>query len=72
MHLINTRYTIYSGDVTQDGIVDLADLSPIDNDAFNFVIGYVPSDTNGDTLVDLNDLSVTDNNAFNIITIMRP
>ncbi|MFZ1319969.1 MAG: S8 family serine peptidase [Ignavibacteria bacterium] len=70
--LINTRYTIYSGDVTQDGIVDLADLSPIDNDAFNFVIGYVPSDTNGDTLVDLNDLSVTDNNAFNIITIMRP
>ena len=36
------RFAIYSGDVNQDGTIDLTDGSLIDNDAFNFASGYLP------------------------------
>ncbi|MBS1518735.1 MAG: S8 family serine peptidase [Bacteroidetes bacterium] len=67
-----SRFTIYSGDVNQDNIIDITDLSLIDNDAYSFTLGYVPSDVNGDGLVDIADLAITDNNALNVITIIRP
>ncbi|MBK8984023.1 MAG: CHRD domain-containing protein [Ignavibacteria bacterium] len=70
--LKGVRYCIYSGDVNEDGIVDIADLSIIDNDAFNFISGYVQSDVNGDSITDLNDLSICDNNAFNVVTAIIP
>ncbi|MEO8209229.1 MAG: hypothetical protein ABI840_01605, partial [bacterium] len=66
------RFGIYSGDVNQDGTVDLADLSLIDNDAGNFVSGYFNTDVNGDDFVDLSDLTIADNNAANFVSIMRP
>lgn len=66
------KFAIYSGDVNQDGTTDLADLSLIDNDAGNFVGGYVDTDVNGDNFVDLADLTITDNNAANFVSIMRP
>jgi hypothetical protein len=72
---INTNpnvYAIYSGDVDQDGSVDAFDLSEIDNDAFNFVSGYVPADLNGDLFVDANDFAVADNNAANFVGTIRP
>ncbi|MBS1518736.1 MAG: CHRD domain-containing protein [Bacteroidetes bacterium] len=70
--LKGSKYCIYSGDVNADGIVDIADLSSIDNDANNFISGYVSTDLNGDSFIDLNDLSVCDNNAANIVSLMRP
>ncbi|MDQ3021050.1 MAG: plastocyanin/azurin family copper-binding protein [Bacteroidota bacterium] len=66
------KYTIYSGDVNQDGTVDLSDLSLIDNDAFNFVAGYIKTDLNGDNFIDLNDLSIADNNASNFVSKITP
>ncbi|HAY33394.1 MAG TPA: S8 family serine peptidase, partial [Ignavibacteria bacterium] len=69
---INSRYAFFSGDADQDNIIDLSDLTIIDNDASNFLSGYLNSDVNGDTLADLADLAITDNNAFNVITIIRP
>jgi len=69
---INSRFAFYSGDVDQDDIIDLSDLTIIDNDASNFQTGYINSDVNGDTLADLADMSISDNNAFNVITIIRP
>ena len=69
---INSRFAFYSGDVDQDDIVDLSDLTIIDNDASNFQTGYISSDVNGDSLADLADMSISDNNAFNVITIIRP
>jgi hypothetical protein len=35
------RYSIYSGDVNGDAIVDAFDLSEIDDDAFNFASGIL-------------------------------
>ncbi len=67
-----TTYAIYSGDVNQDGIIDAADLSLIDNDAYNSVSGYVNSDVNGDNFVDATDLSMVDNNAYNSVIVRNP
>lgn len=66
------RFGIYSGDVNQDGTVDLADGSLIDNDAFNFVSGYVPADVNGDGIVDVSDALFADNNGFNFVIKIMP
>lgn len=66
------RFAIYSGDVSQDGAVDIADLGMIDNDAANFISGYVVTDVTGDSNVDLSDLLVTDNNASNFVSVIRP
>jgi hypothetical protein len=66
------RWCIYSGDVNQDGIVDGTDLSLIDNDAANFVQGYVPTDLNCDGIVDGSDAAIADNNAANFVTKITP
>ncbi|MBK8984457.1 MAG: FG-GAP repeat protein, partial [Ignavibacteria bacterium] len=66
------RFGIYSGDVNQDGTIDLADGSLIDNDAFNFESGYLPTDLNGDGVIDLADAVFADNNAFNFVSAVTP
>jgi len=69
---VGGEWSIYTGDVTQDGVVDGADLSAIDNDAFNFVSGYVPTDLNCDSIVDGSDAAFADNNAANFVTKITP
>ncbi|MBK6505978.1 MAG: beta-lactamase family protein [Ignavibacteria bacterium] len=66
------RYSIYSGDVNGDAIVDAFDLSEIDNDAFIFAQGYFLTDITGDNLVDASDGSIADNNAANFVSVIRP
>ncbi len=72
--LISRRcgFAIFSGDVNQDGAVDLSDLSLIDNDVFNFASGYVITDINGDNVTDLADYSLADNNAANFVVKILP
>ncbi|MBS1517002.1 MAG: hypothetical protein JSS91_02855 [Bacteroidetes bacterium] len=72
MVLKGNRYCIYSGDQNQDGTVDAADMSAVDNDLFNFVSGYVKTDLNGDSNVDVSDLSIADNNSSNFVTKTVP
>ena len=70
--LMGTKFTIYSGDINQDEIIDATDLSEVDNDAYNSVSGYVRTDLTGDDFVDAQDLSIVDNNAFNSVSVIRP
>jgi hypothetical protein len=63
---------LYTGDANQDGTVDGSDAGLIDNDAFNFVNGYVSTDLNYDDIVDATDASLADNNAFNFVGVVRP
>ncbi|MBV6477584.1 MAG: hypothetical protein HGGPFJEG_00323 [Ignavibacteria bacterium] len=65
-------FAIYSGDVNQDGVVDATDAGAIDNDASNFVTGYVNTDITGDDLVDATDAAIADNNAFNFVAKIIP
>jgi hypothetical protein len=65
-------FAIYSGDITQDGFIDILDQSILDNDLQNFAAGYVLSDLNGDSFVDIVDQSILDNNIFNFVGVISP
>ncbi len=68
-----TKYCLFSGDVNQDGFIDLFDVVPIYNDATNFISGnYLATDLTGDGIVDLTDVTLCYNNSTNFIRIMRP
>jgi hypothetical protein len=66
------RFAIFGGDINQDGTVDATDVSTIDNDASNFVSGYVVTDLTGDEFVDGTDFAIADNNAANFVSVVRP
>ena len=66
------RFAIFGGDVNQDGTVDATDVSTIDNDASNFVSGYVVTDLTGDNFVDGTDFAIADNNAATFVFVVRP
>lgn len=66
------RFAIYSGDVNQDGIIDLSDGSLIDNNSFNFAVGYLNTDVNGDYAIDIADAAITENNAINFVSKIVP
>lgn len=70
--LKGTKYCIYSGDVNQDGAVDLTDGAAIDNDGYNYVKGYVNTDLTGDNFVDISDAAIVEDNGYNFVTVVRP
>lgn len=65
-------FAFYSGDVNQDGTIDATDVSMVDNDASNFVSGYVVTDLTGDDFVDGTDFAIADNNAANFVSAITP
>jgi Arylsulfotransferase (ASST)/Bacterial Ig-like domain/Dockerin type I domain len=67
-----SKYCIYSGDVNQDGFVDISDLGLVDNDITNFATGYLATDLNGDGFVELSDAAIADNNGFNFVGAVTP
>ena len=66
------RFAIYSGDVNQDGFINLADVVGIYNDAGNFVTGYKVTDVKGDSITDLSDVIISNNNSVGFVTVIRP
>lgn len=66
------KWCIHSGDVNQDGVVDISDVGEVDYDNLNFITGYAPTDINGDSIVDLSDLQITDVNNLNFRTKITP
>ncbi|MBK9227319.1 MAG: hypothetical protein IPL67_09785 [Ignavibacteria bacterium] len=70
--LTSGGFVFYAGDVNQDGTVDATDVSAIDNDAANYLSGYVVTDLTGDDFVDATDFSIADNNASNFVSVIRP
>ena len=72
MKLTGSEYSIFGGDVNQDGFVDTGDMSPVDNDANNFTTGYISTDADGNGMVDTGDMTIIDNNASNFIGAIVP
>ena len=70
--LKGSKYCMYSGDVTQDGYIDLADVVNIYNNGTLFVNGYVATDVNGDMITDLADVLIAYNNAIGFIAAKTP
>lgn len=65
-------WAIYSGDINQDGVIDIFDQVVLDNDLSNFAFGYVLTDLNGDSSVDIFDQVILDNNLANFISSITP
>lgn len=70
--LINDYWCMYSGDVNQDGIIDLEDVSLVENGISNSHSGYINSDLNGDEVVDSSDMMIVENNSSNSIMSISP
>jgi hypothetical protein len=70
--LEGNMYAMYSGDVNQDGAIDLLDINSTENDAADFLFGYNVTDCNGDGATDLLDINTTENNASLFIFYARP
>lgn len=66
------RFADFSGDVNQDGFINLADVITIYNDAGNFVTGYKVTDVNGDNISDLSDVIIANNNSVGFVTLVKP
>lgn len=69
---IEDKYCLYSGDAIYDGLIEGLDLAKIDDDAANFVEGYVQSDLTGDGFVDVSDLVIVTEHAPNFVAIAKP
>ncbi|HMR41324.1 MAG TPA: FG-GAP-like repeat-containing protein [Ignavibacteria bacterium] len=66
------RFGIYSGDVSQDGSVDLTDIAMVYNNSSTFAAGYIATDITGDNLTDLTDLVLTYNNSASFVAKVTP
>lgn len=66
------KWGFYSGDINQDGAIDLFDYILIDPDIYDGAGGYLNTDLNGDGSVDLFDYLILDPNIFNGIGAATP
>ena len=66
------RFADYSGDVNQDGFINLTDIINIYNDAGIFVTGYKVTDVNGDSISDLTDVIIANNNSNSFVSRITP
>jgi hypothetical protein len=66
------KYAFYSGDINQDGGIDISDLQLEENDVSNFLFGYNDTDCNGDGGSDITDLQIIENNTPLFIFKARP
>ena len=70
--LVGSKYSVYTGDVNQEGSVDLTDIITIYNDAGIFASGYINTDLNYDNLADLTDIILAYNNSSMFVAVVRP
>ncbi|HMS33799.1 MAG TPA: YCF48-related protein [Ignavibacteria bacterium] len=66
------KYCDYSGDVNQDGFVNLTDVIQIFNASSVFSSGYIVTDVNGDGIADLTDITFAYNNSTNFVQKVTP
>jgi len=68
----NGKYGLYSGDVNQDGTIDIYDLQKTENDYRSILYGYNASDCNGDGYSNATDILNIGNNTSGLIFYSRP
>ena len=62
------KWCIYSGDINQDGYINLSDYNLINNDSYNLVHGAVVTDLTGDLYTNLSDLIIVNNNSYGLVS----
>ncbi|MEO8664013.1 MAG: YCF48-related protein [Ignavibacteria bacterium] len=66
------KYCLYSGEVTRDGTINLADIVAVSNSIVSFKTGYVPTDLDGNKICNLTDLLIGFNNSISFVSVKRP
>lgn len=66
------KFGLFGGDVNRDGTIDATDTQLIDNDANQFLSGYLQTDITGDYFVDGADALIAGNNAYNYVSAISP
>ncbi len=66
------NYTMYSGDVNQDGTIDIFDQQNIENAVMLFDFGYLLNDCNADGVEDVFDMQIIENNTSLFLYYARP
>jgi len=72
LQMIDMGYAIYTGDPSQDGLVDSSDMMLVENQSTLSATGYLPEDINGDGLVDSSDMGILENNSTLTASIVVP
>jgi hypothetical protein len=67
-----TKWLIFTGDADHNKTVDATDLSLTDNDASNYVSGYLSTDFDGNGFIDATDFAICDNNAADFVGTISP
>jgi hypothetical protein len=68
----NGYFSIWGGDINQDGVVDSSDENSVDMKAQAFAVGYLQEDVNGDGLIDGSDHMLIFNNTIQTIFAWTP
>jgi hypothetical protein len=66
------NYAMYSGDVNQDGIIDIFDVQNLENAIILFEFGYLDNDCNADGIEDVFDMQIIENNSGLFLYYARP
>ncbi|MEP7145537.1 MAG: hypothetical protein ABI792_00870 [bacterium] len=72
LKLKGSEWTIFSGDITRDGAVNLSDITAVVNAAASFSTGYIITDVTGDNVANLSDITIVFNNASLFVSEKRP
>lgn len=66
------NYSLYSGDINQDGSIDLTDQLLMGTAVINFDTGYVETDLTGDYIAESADAALLENNVSILPITLRP
>jgi hypothetical protein len=66
------NFAMYSGDVNQDGTIDILDQQSVDNAVTLFEFGYLLNDCNADGVEDVLDIQIVENNTSLFLFYARP
>jgi hypothetical protein len=72
MMQIGTKWCIFSGDVNQDGYINLSDYVQVNYDSYHLVTGVVVTDLTGDQYTNLNDYVIVNYNSYNLVVAHTP
>ena len=73
LKLKGNEFCLFSGDINENGFIDLDDVIRINNEATNFTVGnYLPEDLTGNGIVDLEDVTICYNNSVEFVIVIRP
>jgi hypothetical protein len=67
-----TKWCIFSGDVNQDGYINLSDYVIVNYDSYHLVTGVVVTDLTGDQYTNLNDYVIVNYNSYNLVEAHTP